>query len=150
MSRVQKRWLIGGVLGLIVLGLIVGAIRPYKRALGAQPSASPEVEVAEVERQDVPIYGEWIGTLDGLVNADVRAQVARLPAEAGLSGGWFRQAGRFALPSGLETNPHDPLIEVQLEQSHRLAAGGRRTNLPVSVSIEPISLPFYGLHRRQA
>jgi membrane fusion protein (multidrug efflux system) len=75
MSRVQKRWLIGGVLGLIVIGLIVGAIRPYKHASGAQPSASQDVEVAEVEREEVPIYGEWIGTLDGLVNADVRAQV---------------------------------------------------------------------------
>ena len=31
--------------------------------------------MAEVEQRDVPIYGEWIGTLDGFVNADVRAQV---------------------------------------------------------------------------
>jgi membrane fusion protein (multidrug efflux system) len=31
--------------------------------------------VAQVEQKDVPIYGEWIGTLDGYVNADVRAQV---------------------------------------------------------------------------
>jgi membrane fusion protein (multidrug efflux system) len=33
------------------------------------------VEVVEVEQRDVPIYGEWIGTLDGLVDADVKAQV---------------------------------------------------------------------------
>src|SRR5260370_25749221 len=31
--------------------------------------------VAQVEQKDVPIYGEWIGRLDGFVNADVRAQV---------------------------------------------------------------------------
>ncbi len=30
---------------------------------------------AGLEQRDVPIYGEWIGTLDGFVNADVRAQV---------------------------------------------------------------------------
>jgi RND family efflux transporter MFP subunit len=29
----------------------------------------------EVEQKDVPIYGQWIGTLDGYVNADVKAQV---------------------------------------------------------------------------
>jgi membrane fusion protein (multidrug efflux system) len=29
-----------------------------------------------VEQKDVPIYGEWIGTLEGLVNADIRAQVS--------------------------------------------------------------------------
>ena len=34
------------------------------------------VEVATVEKHDVPIYGEWLGTLDGSVNAQVRAQVS--------------------------------------------------------------------------
>ena len=63
MSRVQKGWLIGGILGLIVLGLVVGAVRPYKHALGAQPSTPPDVGVVDVHREDVPIYGEWIGTL---------------------------------------------------------------------------------------
>src|SRR6202035_2687973 len=33
------------------------------------------VEVATVEQRDVPVYGEWIGTLSGEVNADVKAQV---------------------------------------------------------------------------
>ena len=33
------------------------------------------VEVAAVEQRDVPVYGEWIGTLTGQVNADVKAQV---------------------------------------------------------------------------
>jgi len=28
-----------------------------------------------LSKRTFPIYGEWIGTLDGLVNADVRAQV---------------------------------------------------------------------------
>jgi RND family efflux transporter MFP subunit len=36
---------------------------------------SIEVTVADVEQRDVPIYAEWIGTLEGLVNADVKAQV---------------------------------------------------------------------------
>ena len=35
----------------------------------------PLVEVAEVTQADVPIYHEWIGSLDGLVNAQIRAQV---------------------------------------------------------------------------
>src|SRR5713226_1223666 len=36
----------------------------------------PIVEVAPVTQADVPVYHEWIGTLDGLVNATIRAQVA--------------------------------------------------------------------------
>ena len=35
----------------------------------------PTVEVATVSQADVPVYHEWIGSLDGLVNATIRAQV---------------------------------------------------------------------------
>jgi multidrug efflux pump subunit AcrA (membrane-fusion protein) len=40
-----------------------------------QPPSSPVVEVATVEQKNIPVYGEWIGTLTGQVNADVKAQV---------------------------------------------------------------------------
>jgi len=46
---------------------------------GAKPTAQmpppPLVEVAPVNQKDVPIYSEWIGTLTGQVNADIKAQV---------------------------------------------------------------------------
>src|SRR5229473_2057033 len=45
-----------------------------KSTLAAKPQLA-DVEVVEVEQKDVPIYDEWIGTLDGLVNANVKAQV---------------------------------------------------------------------------
>ena len=35
----------------------------------------PVVEVSTVIQKDVPVYKEWIGTIDGLVNATIRAQV---------------------------------------------------------------------------
>jgi RND family efflux transporter MFP subunit len=35
----------------------------------------PEVEVVQVEQKDVPISKEWVGTLDGFVNAQIRPQV---------------------------------------------------------------------------
>jgi membrane fusion protein (multidrug efflux system) len=51
-----------------------------------------EVQVAEVEQKDVPIYGEWIGTLDGLVNADIKAQVSGyLLRQAYTEGSFVRQ-----------------------------------------------------------
>jgi membrane fusion protein (multidrug efflux system) len=43
-----------------------------EKVVAAQP---PVVEVAEVIQKDVPVYSEWVGTLDGLVNATIRAQV---------------------------------------------------------------------------
>jgi membrane fusion protein (multidrug efflux system) len=42
-------------------------------AAGAPPP--PEVEVAVVEQKDSPVQREWIGTLDGLVNAAIKAEV---------------------------------------------------------------------------
>lgn len=36
----------------------------------------PAVEVIDVVQKDTPIYKEWVGTLDGYVNATIRAQVS--------------------------------------------------------------------------
>jgi RND family efflux transporter MFP subunit len=88
-----KFW-IGGAFCVVVIGLIIGAIRP-KRVSGAQPGASPDVEVVQVEQKDVPIYGEWIGTLDGFTNADVRAQVTGYLVRQGYQEGAFVNKGQL-------------------------------------------------------
>jgi RND family efflux transporter MFP subunit len=88
-----KFW-IGGVFCLVVIGLIIGATRP-RHVSGAQPGASPDVEVAQVEQKDVPIYREWIGTLEGFVNADVRAQVTGYLLRQGYQEGAFVKKGQL-------------------------------------------------------
>ena len=41
-----------------------------------QPQAHPpEVAVVQVEQKDVPIWNEWVGTLEGFVNAQIKPQV---------------------------------------------------------------------------
>lgn len=42
----------------------------------APPPAPPVVEVVEVVQKNVPIHQEWVGTLDGMVNAQILAQVS--------------------------------------------------------------------------
>src|SRR6202046_4705864 len=64
-------WASGAVLAVILL--IVMTRSGAKASVQAPPP--PIVEVATVEQRDVPVYGEWIGTLTGQVNADVKAQV---------------------------------------------------------------------------
>jgi membrane fusion protein (multidrug efflux system) len=39
------------------------------------PPPPPEVMVAEVVQKDVPVYREWVASMDGLVNATILAQV---------------------------------------------------------------------------
>jgi membrane fusion protein (multidrug efflux system) len=64
-------WASGGVL-LVLLLVLVAHLRSKP---AAKPPAPPVVEVAQVEEKELPVYGEWVGTLAGQVNADIRAQV---------------------------------------------------------------------------
>jgi len=38
-------------------------------------SGPPPVEVTNVIQKDVPVYHQWVGTTDGIINATIRAQV---------------------------------------------------------------------------
>ena len=137
MNNTKKRTLaIGGVLCLIVIGLIVRAVLPSKHALGA-PNASPDVQVAEVEQKDVPIYGEWIGTLDGLVNADVRAQVTGYILKQGYQEGGFVRKGELLFE--IDPRPFQAALDQAEGQSAQAKASlanaqavQRRTELDVN------------------
>jgi membrane fusion protein (multidrug efflux system) len=74
LSRLAIRvpWvLLGLAAGFFVLTLAAGCEKGEK----AGPPGPPLVEVVEVIQKDVPIYYEWVATLDGMVNATIRAQV---------------------------------------------------------------------------
>ncbi len=64
---------------LVTLSLLAFALLSNvgcTKTTAAHAPETPVVEVVQVEQKDVPIYSEWIGTLDGLVNADIKAQVS--------------------------------------------------------------------------
>ena len=70
------RWLAQRVewFGVVVLCCVVSACsKPGQENNAFGP---PEVLVTEVLQQDVPVVREWIGSLDGSVNADIRARVS--------------------------------------------------------------------------
>ena len=69
LSRILRRsGLVGACLSLL---LAAGCGKEQKAA----PPPPPAVEVSEVIRKDVPVYTDWVGTTDGLVNATIQAQV---------------------------------------------------------------------------
>jgi membrane fusion protein (multidrug efflux system) len=63
------KWAATGLAGIALL--ITTACDKGK----APPPGPPAVEVVSVAQRDVPIYMEWIGSLDGDVNAVIRPQV---------------------------------------------------------------------------
>src|SRR5246127_970693 len=62
--------LVSAVLLLNALGCNNGKVR------AAGPPPPPVVEVAPVIQKDVPVQGEWVGTLEGYVNAQIQPQVS--------------------------------------------------------------------------
>jgi len=137
LSTVPKRYLLGGGLFLLlVLGLIIGAVHPYKHALGSQPVVLPDVEVLQVQQADVPIIHEWIGTLDGLVNADVRAQVTGYLLKQGYQEGAVVKQGQLLFQ--IDPRPFQAALDQaqgQLAQANAMLANAqavqRRTELDV-------------------
>src|SRR6202048_3857949 len=64
------------VLLFIPFAVLTLAMTGCGRNQAAAPPPPPEVRVAPVVQQDVPVYSEWVATLDGYVNAQVRPQVS--------------------------------------------------------------------------
>src|SRR5438552_5564572 len=62
--------LLSAVLLLHALGCSNGNVR------AAAPPPPPVVEVAPVLQRTVPVIGEWVGTLEGYVNAQIQPQVS--------------------------------------------------------------------------
>src|ERR1700745_123064 len=62
--------LVSAMLVLNALGCSNGKVR------AAAPPPPPVVEVAPVIQKDVPVQGEWVGTLEGYVNAQIQPQVS--------------------------------------------------------------------------
>jgi len=69
----------------------------------ASPPPPVEVQVVPVVQMDVPVVGEWIGTLDGSVNADIRPKV---------EGYLLRQLYK----EGQFVRRNDPLFEIDPRQ----------------------------------
>ncbi len=61
--------------GSLALALTALLLAPGCARKQAPPPSPVEVLVVPVAQRDVPIMGEWIGTLDGSVNADIRPKV---------------------------------------------------------------------------
>jgi RND family efflux transporter MFP subunit len=70
----HMRWIPLSLLAAASLLSAVGCSNSNVKA--AAPPPPPVVEVAPVIQRDVPVQGQWVGTLDGYVNAQISPQVS--------------------------------------------------------------------------
>ena len=83
-----------GSIGVFAVILLVAVT--HSRAKSVEMiTPAPVVAVAQVEQKDVPIYGEWIGTLAGQVNADIKAQVTGYLLRRNYQEGSYVQKGQL-------------------------------------------------------
>src|SRR5580704_5051192 len=66
-----------------------------RTSAGSAEPTPPDVEVVTVEQKDISTYREWIGTLDGQVNAAIRSQVTGYLLTQDCSEGSFVKKGQL-------------------------------------------------------
>jgi len=78
---------------VVVIGAFIVAGRSNKPAQAAPRPL--DVEVVRVEQTDVPVYSEWIGTTEGIVNADIKAEVTGYLLKQDYKEGSFVKKGQL-------------------------------------------------------
>lgn len=79
---------------LLALAFLLAALCLIGCGTKEQPAASlPTVEFVQVAQKDVPITREWVATLDGFVNAQIRAQVKGLLVKQDYTNGAYISKG---------------------------------------------------------
>src|SRR5258707_2406560 len=108
------------VAGFLLVMTVAASVGCTNSSQGAKaPAEPPVVEVVQVEQKDVPIYTEWIGTLDGVVNADIKAQVSGYLLKQDYTEGSFVQKGQLLFE--IDPRPFQAVVdqgEGQLAQAN--------------------------------
>src|SRR5882762_2860431 len=125
---------IGATAALTIALLTTAACTMRTSAAPPQPPA--EVEVATVEQRDVPTYREWIGTLDGMVNAAIRAQVTGYLLRQNYSEGTFVKKGQ----SLFEIDPRPFQAAVAQAQGQLAQARGQLAQAEAQLTLAQAQL----------
>jgi len=107
----------------LVLLILLAAVGCSEATSAAKPPPPPTVEVADIVLENVPIYKEWIGTLDGVVNADIKAQVSGYLTQQAYTEGSFVRSGQLLFQ--IDPRPFQANVTTaqgQLERDSNLLA----------------------------
>lgn len=95
----------------------------------AVPIPSPEVEVTSVVQKDVPIYSEWVATLDGYVNAQIQPQVTGYVIRQTYKEGSFVHKGQILFQ--IDPRPFQALLDQADAQVAQAEAQLGKTQMDV-------------------
>lgn len=121
----RKHHIAGAALLLIVVGAVVG-VNHFNTTAAVMAPPPPDVIVAAVEQRDLPIEREWVGTLDGMVNASIKAEVTGYLQRQEYAEGSFVRKGQLLFE--IDQRPFQAAADQaagQLAQAHAQAAQAR-------------------------
>jgi len=99
----------GTLVAFALLGAAIGGLTGCTSKVTAAGSPPPpEVEVAAVQQKNIPIEREWIGTLDGLVNAAIKAEVTGYLLSQSYTEGSFVRKGQLLFE--IDPRPFDAAL----------------------------------------
>jgi len=125
---------LAGLAGLVLAG--VGCAESKAKPVGPPPV--PAVQVAPVVRQDVTLFNEAVGSLDGYVNADIRARVRGILQAQRYKDGALVKAGQVLFtidPAEFRIaveSAQAALARAETARAHNKALLARRTELGAS------------------
>lgn len=138
----RRKFILAAMIGLVVVAVMVAGGRSKVKAT-SKLARPPEVEVAPVEQKNVPVYGEWIGTLAGMVNANVKAQVAGYLVGRYYKEGSFVRKGQLLFE--IDPRPFEAAVaqakgrlaeaEAQLSQSEAQLAAAKANQLESQLNV---------------
>ncbi len=93
------------------------------------PPKPPDVEVTAVVQRDVPIYSEWVATLDGYVNAQIKPQVTGYLIKQNYKEGYFVRKGEVLWE--IDPHPFQAVLDQAKAQLAQAQAQLGKTTLDV-------------------
>jgi len=142
---VQARHRTSVIVCAILLILLTAA--GCAKGTSAASMPPPRVEVVDVQQKDVPIYAEWIGTLDGLVNADIKAQVSGYLLKQGYTEGSFVQKGQLLFE--IDPRPFQAALDQAQGQLAQATGGLAQAKAQLGQAEAQLAVAEANQHRAQ-
>jgi len=115
---------------ITLASLFAVALTGCSKKEAAAAAAPPEVEVAGVIQQDVPLYTEYISTLDGYINAEIRPQVSGYLMKQNYQEGTVVRKGQTLFE--IDPRPFEAALEQTKGQLAQAEAQLGKTKLDVA------------------
>jgi len=112
------------------LAVLISVLSGCGEKQASAPPPPPDVEVAQVEQRDVPVYGEWVAQLNGPVNSDITPKVQGYLVTQDYTNGALVKKGQLLFQ--IDPRPFQASLDQSKADVERAASALSRANNDVA------------------